>query len=56
MSSCLLCRSFWDFYRDELAKLGQPDPGKLPPLTGMYLHITNDVEEVWEQVAPFALH
>ena len=47
---------FWDFYRDELGKLGQPDPGKLPPLTGMYLHITNDVEEVWEQVAPFALH
>jgi len=47
---------FWDFYRDELRKLGQADPGEMPPLSGMYIHITNDVEEVWEQVAPYALH
>lgn len=47
---------FWDFYRDELKKLGQDDPGDMPPISGMYIHITNDVEEVWQQVAPHALH
>lgn len=47
---------FWDYYRDELGKLGRDDPGELPPISGMYIHITDDVEEVWRRVAPHALH
>lgn len=47
---------FWDFYRDELKQLGKEDPGSLPPISGMYFHVTKDVEETWEQVGPHALH
>ncbi len=46
----------WDFYRDELVKLGKTDPGPIPQGTIAYLHITETPDATWEQVAPHALH
>ncbi|RAY10982.1 LLM class flavin-dependent oxidoreductase [Actinomadura craniellae] len=46
----------WEFYRDETIRLGRPDPG--PYLGGNtgFVHLAEDVEEGWEQIAPYALH
>ena len=46
----------WDIYRDELVKLGKPDPGPIPQGTIAYLHITETPDATWDQVAPHALH
>lgn len=46
----------WDFYRDEVQKLGRPDPG--PGMTGgtTVVALAEDPEAGWEQMAPFFLH
>jgi len=47
----------WDFYRDEMLKLGKPDPGDAPfgeKQTQIFL--AGDVDKAWEQYAPFFLH
>lgn len=46
----------WDFYRDEMIRLGHPDPG--PYLGGDtgFVHLAQDVEEGWRLIAPYALH
>lgn len=46
----------WDFYRDEMTKLGRPDPG--PHLGGdtSYFHLAEDPAATWDLIAPFALH
>ncbi|MGZ4150480.1 MAG: LLM class flavin-dependent oxidoreductase [Actinomycetota bacterium] len=46
----------WDFYRDEMLRLGHPDPGpSYPADTGMF-HVARDPEKGWEEIAPFAMH
>jgi alkanesulfonate monooxygenase SsuD/methylene tetrahydromethanopterin reductase-like flavin-dependent oxidoreductase (luciferase family) len=46
----------WDHYRDECIKLGKPDPG--PHMGGdtSFFHIATDVDEGWQQIAPYAMH
>jgi alkanesulfonate monooxygenase SsuD/methylene tetrahydromethanopterin reductase-like flavin-dependent oxidoreductase (luciferase family) len=46
----------WDFYRDEVQRLGRPDPG--PSMTGdnEVVALADDVENGWRQMAPFFLH
>ncbi len=46
----------WEFYRDELITLGQPDPG--PYLGGktIYTHVAEDVDAGWAEILPFAMH
>jgi alkanesulfonate monooxygenase SsuD/methylene tetrahydromethanopterin reductase-like flavin-dependent oxidoreductase (luciferase family) len=46
----------WDFYRDEMLKLGKPDPG--PHMGGdtSFFHLAKDPDAAWAQIAPFALH
>lgn len=48
--------AIWDVYRDEMQKLGKPDPG--PSLGGdtSAFHVARDVEQGWAEYAPFALH
>jgi alkanesulfonate monooxygenase SsuD/methylene tetrahydromethanopterin reductase-like flavin-dependent oxidoreductase (luciferase family) len=47
----------WDFYRDELVKLGQPDPGPSPfPEKQTLIFVTTDVDKAWERHAPYLLH
>jgi alkanesulfonate monooxygenase SsuD/methylene tetrahydromethanopterin reductase-like flavin-dependent oxidoreductase (luciferase family) len=47
---------FWEFYRDEMIKLGKPDPG--PGMVGSseVTALAGDVDAGWEAMAPFFLH
>lgn len=47
---------FWDVYRDELAKLGKPDVGPMPPGSASYVHVSSDADAAWEQILPHAMH
>jgi alkanesulfonate monooxygenase SsuD/methylene tetrahydromethanopterin reductase-like flavin-dependent oxidoreductase (luciferase family) len=46
----------WPFYRDEVQKLGRPDPG--PSIVGenRVVALATDVEAGWKEMAPFFLH
>jgi alkanesulfonate monooxygenase SsuD/methylene tetrahydromethanopterin reductase-like flavin-dependent oxidoreductase (luciferase family) len=46
----------WDFYRDEVQKLGRPDPGPSPIGHTGVVALAEDPEQGWEQMAPFFLH
>lgn len=47
----------WDFYRDELVKLGKPDPGPAAAGPGTsFTHLATDVEAGWKAIGPHALH
>jgi alkanesulfonate monooxygenase SsuD/methylene tetrahydromethanopterin reductase-like flavin-dependent oxidoreductase (luciferase family) len=46
----------WDFYRDEVQKLGRPDPGPSPTGGTRVVALAEDPEKGWEQMAPFFLH
>lgn len=47
---------FWEFYRDEMLKLGKPDPG--PGMVGNaeVTALASDVEAGWEAMGRFFLH
>jgi alkanesulfonate monooxygenase SsuD/methylene tetrahydromethanopterin reductase-like flavin-dependent oxidoreductase (luciferase family) len=46
----------WEFYRDEVVKLGRPDPGPSPIGANRTVALAEDVERGWEQMAPHFLH
>jgi alkanesulfonate monooxygenase SsuD/methylene tetrahydromethanopterin reductase-like flavin-dependent oxidoreductase (luciferase family) len=46
----------WDFYRDELVKLGKPDPGPHPGGSSEVTALARDPEAGWQAMAPFFLH
>jgi alkanesulfonate monooxygenase SsuD/methylene tetrahydromethanopterin reductase-like flavin-dependent oxidoreductase (luciferase family) len=46
----------WDFYRDEVQKLGRSDPGPSPIGANRVVALAEDPEQGWEQMAPFFLH
>jgi alkanesulfonate monooxygenase SsuD/methylene tetrahydromethanopterin reductase-like flavin-dependent oxidoreductase (luciferase family) len=48
--------SVWGFYRDEMTKLGKPDPG--PWLMGdtRIVALAEDPEQGWDRLGPFFLH
>lgn len=46
----------WTFYRDEVQRLGRPDPGPCPIGENQVVALAEDPEEGWEQMAPFFLH
>jgi alkanesulfonate monooxygenase SsuD/methylene tetrahydromethanopterin reductase-like flavin-dependent oxidoreductase (luciferase family) len=48
--------SVWDFYRDEVLKLGQSDPGPYAGGETVITALATDVDRGWEQLAPFFLH
>jgi alkanesulfonate monooxygenase SsuD/methylene tetrahydromethanopterin reductase-like flavin-dependent oxidoreductase (luciferase family) len=48
---------FWEFYRDEMLKLGKPDPGPGMPAGGSQVTaLAHDVEAGWQAMAPYFLH
>ena len=47
---------FWDFYRDEMQKLGRTDPGPFPGGDTSVVHLATDPEAAWPALAPFFLH
>jgi alkanesulfonate monooxygenase SsuD/methylene tetrahydromethanopterin reductase-like flavin-dependent oxidoreductase (luciferase family) len=46
----------WDFYRDELRRLGRSDPGPSPVGENQVVALAEDPERGWAQMAPFFLH
>jgi alkanesulfonate monooxygenase SsuD/methylene tetrahydromethanopterin reductase-like flavin-dependent oxidoreductase (luciferase family) len=46
----------WDFYRDEVQRLGRPDPGPCPTGENRTVALALDADEGWARMAPFFLH
>ena len=46
----------WHAYRDEVQRLGRPDPGPSPIGQNRTVMLADDVEKGWAQMAPFFLH
>src|SRR5207253_189725 len=46
----------WDFYRDEVQRLGRPDPGPSPISDNQTVALAKDPDAAWEQMGPFFLH
>jgi alkanesulfonate monooxygenase SsuD/methylene tetrahydromethanopterin reductase-like flavin-dependent oxidoreductase (luciferase family) len=46
----------WEFYRDEVQRLGRPDPGPSPIGQNRTIALAKDVEQGWEQHGPYFLH
>ncbi|MEX5631193.1 LLM class flavin-dependent oxidoreductase [Parafrankia sp. FMc2] len=46
----------WEFYRDEVQKLGRPDPGTSPVGMNKVVALAEDPEDGWQQMAPYFFH
>ena len=46
----------WDFYRDEVQRLGRRDPGPSPIGENTTIALARDPEAGWARMAPFFLH
>jgi alkanesulfonate monooxygenase SsuD/methylene tetrahydromethanopterin reductase-like flavin-dependent oxidoreductase (luciferase family) len=46
----------WEFYRDEVIRLGRPDPGPHPGGSTDFVHLASDPDQGWDLIAPHALH
>ena len=46
----------WEFYRDEVQRLGRPDPGPSPIGENQTVALAADVEKGWKEMGPFFLH
>jgi alkanesulfonate monooxygenase SsuD/methylene tetrahydromethanopterin reductase-like flavin-dependent oxidoreductase (luciferase family) len=48
--------ALWDYYRDECAKVGKPDPGPYMGGDTSFFHVSTDPDADWDRIAPFAMH
>ena len=46
----------WDYFRDEVQRLGRPDPGPSPIGEQRLVALADDVEAGWERMEPYFLH
>jgi alkanesulfonate monooxygenase SsuD/methylene tetrahydromethanopterin reductase-like flavin-dependent oxidoreductase (luciferase family) len=46
----------WEFYRDEVIKLGRLDPGPCPIGENRTVALAEDPDKGWDEMAPFFLH
>ncbi len=46
----------WEFYRDEVQRLGRSDPGPSPIGQNRTVALADDVEVGWQQMGPYFLH
>jgi len=46
----------WEYYRDEMGKLGKGDPGPWAMGDTSIVALAQDVEKGWDRLAPFFLH
>jgi len=46
----------FEYYRDELKKLGKPDPGPMPITPSTVTFVAEDPDQYWQQIAPHVLH
>jgi len=47
---------YFELYREELRKLGKPDPGPMAPPLGGFVHVALDPDAAWRRIAPHAMH
>jgi alkanesulfonate monooxygenase SsuD/methylene tetrahydromethanopterin reductase-like flavin-dependent oxidoreductase (luciferase family) len=48
--------SVWQYYADEVIRLGRPDPGPCPVGDTVTVALAEDAELGWEQMAPYFMH
>jgi alkanesulfonate monooxygenase SsuD/methylene tetrahydromethanopterin reductase-like flavin-dependent oxidoreductase (luciferase family) len=48
--------SVWQYYVDEVIRLGRPDPGPCPMGSTVTVALAEDTEQGWERMAPFFMH
>ncbi|WP_018636061.1 LLM class flavin-dependent oxidoreductase [Parafrankia elaeagni] len=48
--------SVWEFYRDEVLRLGRPDPGPSPIGATRTVALAEDAEKGWQQMGPYFLY
>ena len=46
----------FEFYRDELKRLGKPDPGPMPAAPSTVTFVAEDPDAYWQQIAPHVQH
>ncbi len=46
----------WEAYRDEMSRLGKPDPGPTTQGPVVTTYIAEDVESAWDELLPYFLH
>jgi len=46
----------FELYREELAKLGKPDPGPMPASATSVVFVAEDPDQYWEHIAPHLQH
>jgi alkanesulfonate monooxygenase SsuD/methylene tetrahydromethanopterin reductase-like flavin-dependent oxidoreductase (luciferase family) len=46
----------WTFYREEVKRLGRPDPGPSIVGTNQVVALADDPDQGWDQMAPYFLH
>jgi alkanesulfonate monooxygenase SsuD/methylene tetrahydromethanopterin reductase-like flavin-dependent oxidoreductase (luciferase family) len=46
----------FEHYREELKRLGKPDPGPMPAAPSTVTFVAKDPDAYWEQIAPHVMH
>lgn len=46
----------FEYYREELKKLGKPDPGPMPAAPSTVTFVAQDPDAYWDKIAPHVLH
>jgi len=46
----------FEYYREELARQGKPDPGPMPEAPSTVTFVANDPDAYWASIAPHVLH
>jgi alkanesulfonate monooxygenase SsuD/methylene tetrahydromethanopterin reductase-like flavin-dependent oxidoreductase (luciferase family) len=46
----------FEYYREELKKLGKPDPGPMPAAPSTVTFVSEEPDAYWEKIAPHILH
>jgi alkanesulfonate monooxygenase SsuD/methylene tetrahydromethanopterin reductase-like flavin-dependent oxidoreductase (luciferase family) len=47
---------YWQYYVEEVIRLGRPDPGPCPIGSTVTVALAEDPAKGWEQMAPFFMH
>jgi alkanesulfonate monooxygenase SsuD/methylene tetrahydromethanopterin reductase-like flavin-dependent oxidoreductase (luciferase family) len=46
----------WEDYRRALVALGRPDPGPMAPSSSRFVHVSDDPERAWRDLAPYLMY
>jgi alkanesulfonate monooxygenase SsuD/methylene tetrahydromethanopterin reductase-like flavin-dependent oxidoreductase (luciferase family) len=49
-------REAWDDYRRAVIGFGRPDPGPMPPSSPRFVHVSDDPERAWRDLAPYLMY